>query len=211
MSNSANIIRIQCDLASQYRSFVNVADGGPVKMARSRAHRFEIGLYDKGIFQGDMSQFSSITLEVKAQSARTGANLISKTLTAASFVAIAEGQWVNRTSQHAAIDLSSSDCALTVDSTNVLALWIVITGTTAVGGNTVTLAAGNATMTEDGGQYSGVTPTPTTPNYLNADQTIAAIASHGSTPVNGIRIIDSVSGVTQILRIADKQIVVDEA
>jgi len=176
VSNHNNIIRIECDLADPYRPLVNLVTGGTVQLPRSRAVRFELGILDKGIWQDIVSvNFSGITLEVRPAS-RVGAALISKTVNAAAFAVVAEGQWNAKTGQHATVDANSADTGLAMGAgVFELELWLVITATKTTGGNIVTLAAGSVMMIEDGGQYSGNTPIAGDPIYYNTAQVDALI------------------------------------
>jgi hypothetical protein len=173
MSSTYNIARIECDLSLPYQALVNAVDGGQIFMARSRDHRFELGIRDKGIWQETIAQFTSVTLEIKSTTGRTAAALVSVTI-AAPFSTVAEGEWVNRTSQHVAVDLNETQTGLSMGGSDSKDFWLVITATN-TSGRKVTLAAGTITMIEDGGQYSGNTPTPYDPAYLNADQVMALV------------------------------------
>lgn len=174
MANAYNIVRLACDLAMPLKPPVNVIDGLQVQIHRGKTYRFEIGVFDKEVWQESISQFSSVTLQVRLT--RTSAALIDVTqvITAAT---VPESAWDGRTDQHVVINLTGAQTnALTVPSPFELKHWLVVTATT-TGGEVVTLAAGDMKGIEDGGQYSGVTPASGDPTYLTAAQTIAAIES----------------------------------
>jgi hypothetical protein len=192
MPNAFNIIRLACDLSMPLKPPVNIIDGNQVRIHRGKTYRFEIGVYDKETWQESITQFASVTLQVRAT--RTSAAIIDKTETVP-VVTVAEASWDGRTDQHVVLTLTGAQTnALTVPSPFTLNHWLVLTATTA-GGEVVTLTAGDILAIEDGGQFSGSTPVSGDPTYLTAAQTIAAIesASRGfQIEANGWIIIPSV-------------------
>jgi len=176
MSNQSNIIRIACDVADPYRALVNAVTGGPVLLPRNRAARFELGVFDKGIWQETLTaNYSSITIEIRPVS-RIGAAEASQTVNAAAFAnGPSVGGWNNRVEQHAVVDLDSGQTGLAMSGATERDLWLVITATKLAGGNTVTLAAGTIQMIEDGGQYSGAVPVAGNPTFYTAAQVDALL------------------------------------
>ena len=146
---------------------------------RARAIRVEISVFNNGTFVTDISAiYSSVTFEIKLASARTDAPQISKTVNSGDFVIVQESEWNSGDKAHVEIELAVGDTGLAMSGANELELWLVITATSTDG--VVTLVSGPAKMIEDGGQASGNTPTAGDPEYLTADQTLAAIAASQS-------------------------------
>lgn len=179
MSNTRNRVRIACDLAYPYRAPTNTRTTKSPEFPKSKTTRVDIAVYDNGIFQSSISQFTSVTLELIANSNRTGARLVSKTVNAADFASgISASGWTSGSQEHVIFEITAADAsAFSVDATTQQqALWLVITATSSDGN--VTLVAGPATAVEDGGVYSGASgPAAGDPQYLTADQTYAAITA----------------------------------
>jgi hypothetical protein len=174
MSNSANIVRIACDLALPNRAPVNIIDGMGLFINRGKAYSIELGIFDKGVWQESIGQFASVTMQVRPT--RVGAAIIDKTVLIVS-TAVAESSWNDRTAQHAVITLTGAQTnALTVPAPYTLGVWVSIFATT-TGGEIVTLASGDMTAVEDGSNFTAATPIAGDPTYLTAAQTIAAIES----------------------------------
>lgn len=174
MANAYNIIRLACDLAMPLKPPVNLIDGLQVRIHRGKTYQFEIGVYDKEVWQESITQFSSVTLQVRAT--RTSAAIIDKTVSVP-VVTVAEAAWDGKTDQHVVLTLTGAQTnALTVPSPFEADFWLALTATT-TGGEVVTLGAGAIKGIEDGGQVSGSTPVSGDPTYLTAAQTIAAIES----------------------------------
>lgn len=174
MANAFNIVRLACDLAMPLKSPVNVIDGLQVRIHRGKTYRFEIGIFDKEVWQETISQFASVNLQVRAT--RTSAAIIDVTVVV-SATTVAESAWDSKTDQHVVLTLTGAQTnALTVPSPFETTFWLALSATT-TGGEVVTLAAGDMKGIEDGAQYSGSTPVSGDPAYLTAAQTIAAIES----------------------------------
>ena len=179
MSNSQNRIRLKCDLADQYAKPKNLLTLRTPVFPVSKACRVDIGIFDNGIFQSSVAQFDSVTFELMAYATRTGARLVSKTVSAASFNVVSENEWDDIGSQHATFEMTSIEMSVFTVANFEQALWLAITAL--AGAEPVTLLAGAATAIEDGGVYSGASaPAAGDPAYLTGAQTIAAIAARSS-------------------------------
>jgi hypothetical protein len=155
---------------------VNVIDGLQIRIHRGKTYRFEIGVFDKEVWQESISQFSSVTLQVRAT--RTSAAIIDVTQVVVA-TTIPESAWDGRTDQHVVVTLTGAQTnALTVPSPFEADFWLALTAT--AGAEVITLTAGTIKGIEDGGQFSGSTPVSGDPTYLTAAQTIAAIESMAS-------------------------------
>jgi hypothetical protein len=177
MSNTRNRIRIAVDLAYPYKAPVNTRTTKSAEFPKSKTTRVDIAVFDNSIFQTSISQFTSVTFELIAAADRTGARLVSKTVSAASFSnGISLSGWNNGTEQHATFEISASEASVFTIASNEQALWLVITAVSADGN--ITLVAGAAKAIEDGGVYSGASaPVAGDPNYLTTAQAYAAIAA----------------------------------
>ena len=184
-----NRIRLKVDDGWPYDQLVNELSNTSPELPRGRAARFEIGIFSGGEWQTDVSDITSLTLEIKTRSAKTGAPLASHTEGVLA-AGVSVNEWNNKTNQHAVIEFTQAELALAMGGAESIDLWIVITAETASG--SITLAAGNATMIEDGGLSSADTPGPGDPQYFNKEQIIAMLAA---LQANGDKIIDSPGGV----------------
>lgn len=178
MSNTRQRIRIEGDMSSPYpMRMIDKNTRQTPKFARARAFRVDLGLRDQGIWQSNISQFTSLTLEIIDAATITGARIIDETVAAASFNEISEAEWDSGDKAHVTFNIDAGDTALFTPSsfTSPQSLWLVVTGLTAAGN--VTVLAGNALAIEDGGVYAGAAdPDPSLPQFPTVEQVQAMIA-----------------------------------
>lgn len=176
MSNTRNRVRIECDLAYPLRKPVNRRTNASPVFPVTKTTRVDIAVWDNNVFQDSISQFDSVTFELIANADRTGARLVSKTVSSASFSAgISKSGWEGGSEQHATFQMTASEMDVFTLTSNEQDLWMVISATSSDGN--VTLAAGAAKAIEDGAVYAGAgAPAAGDPTYLTANQTLAAIA-----------------------------------
>lgn len=149
----------------------NLFTGRVAVMPRSRAVRWELVLLKDDVLDADVGNITDITMEVKANGSPETGPLISKSITGAAInVALSDAERQSRSNQHAVINFGQGDTGLSMTghSDNVKKFWLVITATR--NGNLVTLGAGVIEVLNDGGQYSGNTPTAGDPVYYTKEQ-----------------------------------------
>lgn len=118
-----------------------------ISIWRSGAVNIDIGVF-AGESVASLSGVTSVTMRVKENRYST-ANLISKTVAAASFGSPDAPTWLNGTAQHARFELSSSDTNIdTVEQTGKRELHVVFTALNG-DGNTIPLGAGMITILDD--------------------------------------------------------------
>lgn len=176
-------IRLELELtkvSDPMTPLVNVFTGNSPVIPRSRAIRWELVLLDNGALDPDVGNITNITVEVKAWNNPAAAPDISKTIVGAAINAgLTDAQRVGKTDQHAVINFDQGDTGLDMaggnpDNTKTFALII----TAIRNGNLVTLGEGPITVRNDGGVYSGNTPTAGDPAYYNKDQIDGLLGSY---------------------------------
>jgi len=174
--NTRNRIRIECDLANQYKRPLNRINGKSPEFPSKKTCRVDLVVYDGGVFQQSILQFDSVTFELMALATRTGARIVTKTVSSASFASgISESAWRSGTEQHVTFEMTAGEMSAFSLTAFEQTLWMAITGNSADGN--VTMIAGAATAIEDGGVYAGASaPAAGEPGYLTDSQTLAAIA-----------------------------------
>lgn len=175
MNCNRNRIRVEGNTAKPYAELVNLLTGGAPIIPRARVLRLELGIYCDETFETDLSQVSSITAELKPVGNRTATALASKTVS--SFSTITENQWESGETWHASLEFSEIQTALDMGGNDNLPLWLVITAETDQG--PVTLAAGTASMVEDGGLSTENAPEPGDPGYYTKEQIDAMLVALG--------------------------------
>jgi hypothetical protein len=182
-----NLIRIEIEQTTPYS--LTTVWGDEIKMPRSRAIRWELVLVKYGVLDDGVGNISSIVMEVKATQAPSSAPLISKS-TSSINTGLTEAQRQTRTDQHAVIEFAAGDTGLNMGSADTLEKTFDLVITATRNGNLVTLARVPFTVVNDGGQYSGNTPTAGDPEYYTKAETNGLIA-HFIKPLNdpGVAII----------------------
>jgi len=190
-------------LAWPLKTFYNTRTTASPEFTNTRTARVDIAVFDNNIFQTSIAQFDSVTLEIMAYASRTGARLVSKTVSSASFeIGITQSGWENGTQQHVTFTMTAAEMDVFTLSSNEQSLWMVITGSSSDGN--VTLGAGAAKVVEEGGVYAGAgAPAAGDPTYLTANQTLAAIAG----AVENKRLVSSDGAYEVILDVIDGEVV----
>lgn len=172
-------LRLELELTKvgdPHNPITNLFSGSTPVMPRSRAIRWELVLLNDDALDADVGNITDITFEVKAYLDPTSAPLISKS-TSTINTALTDAQRQARSDQHAVIEFAAGDTGLSMTGANAGGyknFSIVITATRS--GNLVTLAAGTIQVLNDGGQYSGNTPTAGAPEYYTKTQVDGLLA-----------------------------------
>lgn len=168
-------IRVLQNVSKWYESGQDVLTASSPRFANGCAVQFEFG-FTFGELEADgdlvdVGGYSSLTLDIKRNSARTGLALMTKTVELADLDdTVTKATWEDGTKQHAVFDFTEAESDIFITSTSEL-LWLVVSGITA-GGRLVTLAAWVVEAIEDG---AGVeTPASVVqPTYYTAAQSDA--------------------------------------
>jgi hypothetical protein len=159
---------------------VNLFTGNHPVMPRSRAIRWELVFLNDGVLDLAVANITNVTMELKAYNSPTSPPIISKFITGASInAALTDAQRQGKSDQHAVINFDQGDTGVDMagaDPDNTKAFSLVITATR--NGNLVTLGAGAIRVLNDGGQYSGNTPTAGDPTFYTKDQVDGLLGSY---------------------------------
>ena len=180
MANATNIVRVATDLARPNRAPVNEIDGLQIRINRGKPYCFELGIFDKDVWQESVSQFTGITIQIRPNPG--GAAVVD--VNAAMFAGnVAVSAWEGRTGQHAQVQITGAQtAALSAPSPWTATYWISIFATSVATGEPVTLAAGYMAAIEDGSNLSASTPISGDPAYMTAAQTTSAIQAAVDSP-----------------------------
>lgn len=175
-----NLIRIEIELTTPYALVLvggsELAAPTDIKMPRSRAIRWELVITKYGVLDADVGNISDITMEVKTKDTPSSAPLISKS-TSAINTNLAEPERQAKSGQHAVINFAQGDTGLNMGAADVLEKTFDLVITATRNGNLVTLAKAGFTVVNDGGQYSGNTPTAGDPTFYTKAQVDGLIAN----------------------------------
>ncbi len=175
MATTFRRARLRCALdVSRVTSFKNLSSGADPEIWRGTDLSIEFALFWGNSELLAVSQFTSITCEVKALTGKTGAALMSQTLLAVDLnTGLTAGDWSGGTSYHGLFAFTYSDTNLDLGGQDSAQFWLVISAITddPVPRN-VTLGCATLTVREDGHLIEGeTTPAPGDPQYLTAEQT----------------------------------------
>ncbi len=130
-------IRLSLDLVD-YESATNILTGYAPEIWRGMPTRFEIGIYNSGAFVTNLSSFVSVSVEVFADSSRSGPAFLKVTQTNLS-AALTESNWLAgaEASAHAVFELTASQTSFDLSEAieNVQQYWMVWYATTATTDN----------------------------------------------------------------------------
>lgn len=128
--------------------------------------QFELGLFF-GDTLLDVSQYATITLDVKTSANKTGAALMSKTITTENVDnTLTNETWLDGTQQHIVLSFSNTETALNLGGSDGVSYWFVVYGTTNDSPTRkVVLGAGMVTCME-GGNTGGVSAPPDGQYYI---------------------------------------------
>lgn len=164
-------IRLACDSAS-FAPPQDILTNAVPQFWRAAALQLQLGLFVRAVL-ADVSALTSLTLEIKALTEANAAPapdaplLLTKTINAFS-TSLTLAQWTAGEAQHAVIDLAAEETNLPAGQ-----LWLLLYGWNS-SGSRIIFAAGKITCVETGGPSVG-DPPPSTPVYLTAAETVAAI------------------------------------
>lgn len=148
-------------------------------LPRARAWRFHLVFLYDGSLDQNVGNITNVTLEVKTHGSPSTAPLISTSITGAAInTALTDAQRVSRASQHAIVDVAAGSTGLNMGSPDVTEKQFDLVITATRNGSLVTLASGSFMVANDGGQYSGNTPTAGDPTYYTKDQIDGMLASY---------------------------------
>lgn len=184
MPEAFNIARFLVDQADWYRPPINLLNGGPLYLARSKDTRLEVGIYRRGGFvPNPAADIVLITAEVKTT--RTAAAVVTASTAVITGLTgegvftggvTEEGRITAGTGQHAVILLPRAQTAsFVIGASGETDHWIVLTAT-GPDGNSFPLIAGRCVAVEEGGSYSATVPTPADPAYYTKAETEARLA-----------------------------------
>ena len=173
MSVTLSRVRIRLALDAADPTEVNcLLTGNPPKIWRGVDVQVEVGLFYNGVFVDDLSNLTSLTLEIHEGDDRDGAPLVQKNLGA--FSTITEEEWNTKASDkyHALFELANGDTNLdlTGGTSDQRVFWIVVHAVTTDGTpRYITYGAANLTVVEDGAQLGLAVVTSPTPAYRLQD------------------------------------------
>lgn len=139
-------------------------------MPRARAIQWELVLLRLDELDPDVANVSSVTMEVKDYNQPTSAPLISRTVVIVN-AGLSDDQRIARSSQHVVIPFDEGETGLSMagaDTDNTKRFSVVITAVR--NGHVVTLGDGVIRVRNDGGVYSGNTPTAGDPTYYTKEE-----------------------------------------
>lgn len=175
MATTYRRARLRCALdVSKVTSFKNLSSGADPEIWRGTDLSIEFALFWGAAELLAVSQFTSITCEVKSLAGKTGAALMSQTIGAVDLnTGLTSGEWNGGTAYHGLFAFTYADTNLDLAGQDSAQFWLVISAITDdVVPRNVTLGCATLTVREDGHQIAGeTTPDPGDPQYLTADQT----------------------------------------
>jgi hypothetical protein len=148
----ARRIRLAADAGKKTSEKIkDVFTGGTPELWRGNDVRFEIGLFLDSTILSDISNIATLTLEVKDAADKTGAPLMTKTLTSGDLTACLDADWTAKTGQHGVIEFTGTESNIPVAS-----YWLVISATTTDSpGKSITIGATDFSIVEDGAGSAG--------------------------------------------------------
>lgn len=141
----------------------------------------EVGIYHKGVFVDDITNYVSINMEIHPLVNRAGATLVSKQILLAAMTSITEVQWSAGTHQHAKFQLSSADTNfdLTNSTDEKLTFWLVFWAD--IGSSAYpTLGYTKLTVEEDAANLSLAVLGSSNPNFRVSSAMMCQIKNPGT-------------------------------
>jgi len=166
-------LRLELELAQGIAAApVNLFTGAAPLVPRSRDLQWEIVLLNNGALDSSVGNITSMVLEVKTFQSPASSPLISVSISGAAInTNLTDAARQAQSDQHAILVMTAGMTGLDMTGADVNGAKpfnLVLTATR--NGNLVSLAAGTITVVNDGGQYSGNTPTAGDPTYYNKAQ-----------------------------------------
>lgn len=143
--------------------------------------RFDLGLFfGKDTVIDDLSNLVEITAQIKdgvngGVPAENAAVLVSKTISSFDS-SLTSATWIDKTKQHAVINLSGAEAKLGVGDK-----WLILLATLTGVADPVTIAAGKITVKGDGYDSGAGDPPDPAASYLNTEQSDARYPRRGIT------------------------------
>lgn len=179
MATAYRRARLRCPLdVSRTATFKNITSGADPEIWRGTDLAIEFALYwDRELMA--VSQFTSVTCEVKPLASKTGAALMSKTIGAVDLNdALTATEWTAGNGYHGLFAFSYSETNLDLGGADSAQFWMVISAITDDGvPRNVTLGCATLTVKEDGHTIGGSTVPLGDPQYLTAEQTRALLGA----------------------------------
>jgi hypothetical protein len=132
---------------------VDVLTGDTPHLLKPSDLRVEVALFDDDglTLAGDLADLASLTLTVKENNPRTGAILMSKTVTAFDAgMTLAEWNAGSVTQQHALFEFSAAETNLDLDGETEVTHYLVLSGVSTAAGFDVVFANGRIVVEESG-------------------------------------------------------------
>jgi hypothetical protein len=176
---SANILRLVCN-ADRPDQLRDQRTGLAPVLLRAATTKIQLGVFFDGALIDDISNWSSITMEVRASADPTAALLITKTV-ASGFAIPTLSAWQAKTAQHATLSLSQAETTVATGTLRI-AIWATLNDA-----SRLWLGYGDFKLIETGASAPG-TPPINDPNYYTkgeSDARFALVAADTATTKRG--------------------------